>query len=100
MSNNIFSDSDVLSKFQSTLDDQDSEIWDKLPMSDKEKHDFLMEQSKDPRVQALYIKIKELREHISEAEKKLVSKYLEKPQKSGSLECPQPPSKAVDAAGS
>ena len=63
---------DVLEKFRTTLDtEDDSDAWSKLPLTEDEKHDFLMESSKDPRVQELYAKIKTLREHIKKQEAEL-----------------------------
>lgn len=61
MSNSIFSASDVLEKFQRTLSEDDHDAWSKLPISEDEKRDLLMENSKDPEVQRLYAHIKKLR---------------------------------------
>ena len=60
----------VIERFASTLvDADDSDAWSKLPLTEDQKHEFIMEQSTDPMVKALHIKIKMLREHIAKKEK-------------------------------
>lgn len=64
-----YSIKDVIDKFESTLEDEksvdDRDAWSKLPMTQEEKHTFLMETSKDPEVQVLYKKIKAFRSHLA-----------------------------------
>lgn len=65
------SNKDVLKQFEKTLDKEPPEaleVWKKLPMTDDEKHDMLMEQSKSPRVKELYLLIQKLRTYLDEIE--------------------------------
>ena len=71
MDMNRISIQDVLLKFEedSKFDEDDEECWSKLPLTDEQKHEFLMEQSEDPQVQKLCAEIKRIRFRIELLEK-------------------------------